>query len=101
MLHGQLPILHCYVINALLIFKSELELVRAKNFESFSQFLLLVDWGLCLQDTIFLGGCIKGDLDGTILSHAIFCSARCLRQEKIVYNSYHITLCVAAIVVEF
>ena len=27
-------------------------------------------------------GIFKGDLDGTILSHAIFCSARCLLQEK-------------------
>ena len=29
-------------------------------------------------------------LDGTILSHAIFCSAHCLRQAKFVYNSHHI-----------
>ena len=32
-------------------------------------------------------GPVKGDLDGTILSHAIFCSARCMRQAKIVHNS--------------
>ena len=43
----------------------------------------------------------KGGLDGTILSHAIFRSARCLRQAKIVYNSHHITLYVAATVVKF
>ena len=33
---------------------------------------------------------MKGDLDGTILLHAIFCSARCLHQAKIVYNLHHI-----------
>ena len=37
---------------------------------------------------------------GTVLSHAIFCSARCLRQAKIAYNSHHITLYLPAIVVE-
>ena len=37
---------------------------------------------------------------GTVLSHAIFCSARCLRRAKIAYNSHHITLYLPAIVVE-
>ena len=50
---------------------------------------------------VFLTGTLKGDLDGTILSHAIFCSPRYLRQAKIVHNSHHITSSVAAIVVEF
>ena len=44
---------------------------------------------------------MKADLHGTILSHAIFCSASCLRQEEIVYNSHHITLYVATIVIGF
>ena len=44
---------------------------------------------------------LKADLLGTILSHAIFCSARCLRQAKIVHNSHHVILCVATIVLGF
>ena len=47
------------------------------------------------------GGHVKGDLDGMILSHAIFCSACCLCQAKIVYNLHHITLDMATIVVGF
>ena len=49
----------------------------------------------------FGGVCIKGNLDGTTLSHAIFCSTCCLHQAKIVHNLHHITLYVATIVVGF
>ena len=42
---------------------------------------------------------VQGNLEGLILSHVIFCSACCLCQAKLVYNSHHITLYVAMIVV--